>query len=128
HPLRGRRGAGEACRRLRGRGEEAGGPGVDATMSKAGRPKAEHKAEKKAAPEKKGDGRHEEDVAGADAADEAPDKGTGAPSLTNGTTRFPVDGDDPERLPLAPGVKYRRILLKLSGEALMGPGEYGIDP
>src|SRR3954451_14140567 len=32
------------------------------------------------------------------------------------------------KLPLAPGVKYRRILLKLSGEALMGPGEYGIDP
>ena len=24
------------------------------------------------------------------------------------------------KLPLAPGVKYRRILLKLSGEALMG--------
>ncbi len=24
--------------------------------------------------------------------------------------------------------KYRRILLKLSGEALMGPGDYGIDP
>jgi uridylate kinase len=32
------------------------------------------------------------------------------------------------RLPLAPGVKYRRILLKLSGEALMGSGNYGIDP
>ena len=30
--------------------------------------------------------------------------------------------------PLAPGVKYRRILLKLSGEALMGGGVYGIDP
>ena len=28
----------------------------------------------------------------------------------------------PEPLPLAPGVKYRRILLKLSGEALMGSG------
>ncbi len=26
----------------------------------------------------------------------------------------------PSKLPLAPGVKYRRILLKLSGEALMG--------
>ena len=25
-------------------------------------------------------------------------------------------------------MKYRRILLKLSGEALMGDGEYGIDP
>ncbi len=30
--------------------------------------------------------------------------------------------------PLAPGVKYRRILLKLSGEALMGKTSYGIDP
>jgi uridylate kinase len=32
------------------------------------------------------------------------------------------------RAPLAPGVKYRRILLKLSGEALMGERGYGIDP
>ena len=32
------------------------------------------------------------------------------------------------RAPLAPGVKYRRILLKLSGEALMGDKGYGIDP
>jgi uridylate kinase len=32
------------------------------------------------------------------------------------------------RAPLAPGVKYRRILLKLSGEALMGEQGYGIDP
>src|SRR5438045_3152894 len=32
------------------------------------------------------------------------------------------------KLPLAPGVKYRRILLKLSGEALMGGQNYGIDP
>jgi uridylate kinase len=31
------------------------------------------------------------------------------------------------RAPLAPGVKYRRILLKLSGEALMGGQGYGID-
>jgi uridylate kinase len=30
--------------------------------------------------------------------------------------------------PLAPGVQYRRILLKLSGEALMGNAGYGIDP
>jgi uridylate kinase len=29
--------------------------------------------------------------------------------------------------PLAPGVRYRRILLKLSGEALMGQQGYGID-
>src|SRR5678810_297321 len=34
----------------------------------------------------------------------------------------------PAKLPLAPGVKYRRILLKLSGEALMGRQTYGIDP
>ncbi len=26
------------------------------------------------------------------------------------------------------GLRYRRILLKLSGEALMGPGRFGIDP
>jgi len=32
------------------------------------------------------------------------------------------------KLPLAPGVKYRRILLKLSGEALMGQSKnFGID-
>src|SRR5579871_5335661 len=36
--------------------------------------------------------------------------------------------EPPSKLPLAPGVKYRRILLKLSGEALMGSGQYGIDP
>ncbi|MGI5864990.1 MAG: UMP kinase [Myxococcales bacterium] len=29
---------------------------------------------------------------------------------------------------LRPTPKYKRILLKLSGEALMGPGSYGIDP
>jgi uridylate kinase len=34
----------------------------------------------------------------------------------------------PTRAPLAPGVKYRRILLKLSGEALMGSKGGGIDP
>jgi len=33
----------------------------------------------------------------------------------------------PDRFPLAPGVKYRRILLKLSGEALMGNQGFGID-
>jgi uridylate kinase len=32
------------------------------------------------------------------------------------------------RRPLSPGVKYRRILLKLSGEALMGGMGYGVDP
>ena len=30
-------------------------------------------------------------------------------------------------MPLAPGVKYRRILLKLSGEALKGQSKFGID-
>jgi uridylate kinase len=40
-----------------------------------------------------------------------------------------VDAGPPSqpKLPLAPGVKYRRVLLKLSGEGLMGPGNYGID-
>mgnify|MGYP002777088492 FL=1 len=28
----------------------------------------------------------------------------------------------------APALKYKRVLLKLSGEALMGRGDYGIDP
>jgi uridylate kinase len=32
------------------------------------------------------------------------------------------------RRPLSPGVKYRRVLLKLSGEALMGGQGYGVDP
>ncbi|HEY0705725.1 MAG TPA: UMP kinase [Polyangia bacterium] len=32
------------------------------------------------------------------------------------------------RRPLAPGVRFRRILLKLSGEALMGDQGYGVDP
>ncbi|HEY2901550.1 MAG TPA: UMP kinase [Polyangia bacterium] len=41
-----------------------------------------------------------------------------------------LEDDEPiteEKRPLAPGVKYRRILLKLSGEALMGHGNFGID-
>jgi uridylate kinase len=40
-----------------------------------------------------------------------------------------TEGDEPEDAPppLAPGVRYRRILLKLSGEALMGKQGYGID-
>ena len=50
-------------------------------------------------------------------------KRKGKGDSTNG-----VGGDKlPSRLPLAPGVKYRRILLKLSGEALMGSGKYGLD-
>jgi len=46
---------------------------------------------------------------------------------SNGAGRLSPDLEDPPRPPLAAGVKYRRILLKLSGEALMGPGQYGID-
>ncbi len=33
-----------------------------------------------------------------------------------------------ETLPAPIAPKYRRVLLKLSGEALIGPGSYGIDP
>jgi uridylate kinase len=39
----------------------------------------------------------------------------------------PAPATDAERPPLAAGVKYRRILLKLSGEALMGDQGYGIE-
>lgn len=58
----------------------------------------------------------------------------GAPKASNGTaahlapTRTATDSiEEKPRPPLAPGVKYRRILLKLSGEALMGGQSYGID-
>jgi uridylate kinase len=66
-------------------------------------------------------------------ADESTVAGNGAGNGTAGTTttglpRPSLDLDDPPRPPLAPGVKYRRILLKLSGEALMGAQQYGIDP
>jgi uridylate kinase len=44
----------------------------------------------------------------------------------NATANLPAPKS--ARPPLAPGVKYRRILLKLSGEALMGDKGYGIDP
>jgi len=36
-------------------------------------------------------------------------------------------GEGPEAAP-AGGVRYRRILLKLSGEALLGERQYGVDP
>lgn len=39
----------------------------------------------------------------------------------------PIDPDH-RGPPLVKGVKYRRVLLKLSGEALMGTTGYGIDP
>jgi uridylate kinase len=57
-------------------------------------------------------------------------KGKGGPEdgakRANGVS---TGGDDekPTRLPLAPGVKFRRILLKLSGEALMGSSKFGLD-
>jgi uridylate kinase len=63
-------------------------------------------------------------------------RGDGAPKATNGAGRAtlppatsgpPGSIDESPRPPLAPGVKYRRILLKLSGEALMGSQSYGID-
>ena len=55
--------------------------------------------------------------------------GNGAGKRPLGASGFAASEDgNNEKLPLAPGVKYRRILLKLSGEALMGPGNYGIDP
>ena len=50
------------------------------------------------------------------------------PLTPTAPTSGPAPATGPERPPLAPGVKYRRILLKLSGEALMGAREYGIDP
>jgi uridylate kinase len=39
----------------------------------------------------------------------------------------PDETEVASRLPLAPGVKYRRILLKLSGEALMGSSKSALD-
>jgi uridylate kinase len=58
-----------------------------------------------------------------------------AAAPADGEARRPVENgvpavqpvDDDRRPPLAPGVKYRRILLKLSGEALMGSSNYGIE-
>ncbi|NBX73281.1 MAG: UMP kinase [Alphaproteobacteria bacterium] len=38
------------------------------------------------------------------------------------------DHDDILTLPLAKDVLYRRVLMKLSGEALMGERDYGLDP
>jgi uridylate kinase len=52
----------------------------------------------------------------------APD-GEARGALANGVAEI----EDDRRPPLAPGVKYRRVLLKLSGEALMGGGNYGIE-
>ena len=58
----------------------------------------------------------------------APELNGASSAATNGAGQLSEELDDPPHPPLAPGVKYRRILLKLSGEALMGGGEYGIDP
>jgi uridylate kinase len=55
-------------------------------------------------------------------------KTTANGSLRTTAASGPPSPPDPGKLPLAPGVKYRRILLKLSGEALMGSQNYGIDP
>jgi uridylate kinase len=55
-------------------------------------------------------------------------KGTnGAEAVHRPNGASSVEGKAADRLPLAPGVKYRRILLKLSGEALMGSGKFGLD-
>jgi uridylate kinase len=51
--------------------------------------------------------------------------GDGKATRQNGTGA--MGPDEPRRMPLVPGVKYRRILLKLSGEALMGAGNSPID-
>jgi len=54
-----------------------------------------------------------------------------APAGSRSRSPLPPGSDGLEesgRPPLDPGVKYRRVLLKLSGEALMGGGSYGIDP
>jgi uridylate kinase len=53
-------------------------------------------------------------------------KGGGPKKPTPDGERAPILEDS--RPPLNPGVKYRRILLKLSGEALMGGAGYGIEP
>src|SRR6185369_14240296 len=60
--------------------------------------------------------------------DGAPESNGARPAGTNGASRRAEELEDPPHPPLAPGVRYRRILLKLSGEALMGRGQYGIEP
>jgi uridylate kinase len=40
----------------------------------------------------------------------------------------PGDGRGPETTPAEGRLRYRRILLKLSGEALLGERQYGVDP
>jgi len=51
--------------------------------------------------------------------------------MATGTSDRDPAGEEPalpDKPPLAPGVKFSRILLKLSGEALMGSTEQAIDP
>jgi uridylate kinase len=59
-------------------------------------------------------------------------KGKGGGGGKKPPTRGEGEGEEPiledSRPPLNPEVKYRRILLKLSGEALMGGAGYGIEP
>jgi uridylate kinase len=63
---------------------------------------------------------HNGDVSGAPAS---------KPATTSARPRLSASGatESDTKLPLAPGVKYRRILLKLSGEALMGATQNAID-
>jgi uridylate kinase len=63
----------------------------------------------------------------------AMERGSPANGEPQGESNEPDDGSETSAAeadtprPLAPGVRYRRILLKLSGEALMGQQGYGID-
>ena len=50
-----------------------------------------------------------------------------APSRTGGSARLPLFAHAGAAMTDTP-LKYRRVLLKLSGEALMGREDYGIDP
>jgi len=54
-------------------------------------------------------------------------KGNGEGGTRRANGAASTDGKLPSKLPLAPGVKYRRILLKLSGEALMGSSKVALD-
>ena len=105
-PLRGRRGPGEARRRLRRGSEEAGRPGVESPARRLASQGQRRAEVRKAASERQRRAACRRDAMPAS----TPRRRLGAPT-------------DGRKLPLAPGVKYRRILLKLSGEALMGDAE-----
>ena len=97
--LRARRGPGEEIGRLRRRGREAGRPGLDRETMAKGKGKSPPG--------------HNGDVNGAPATSRRRPPARPRASASGAT-------ESDSKLPLAPGVKYRRILLKLSGEALMG--------